>query len=617
MTKYGAISNEQQPSQEELQRAQQTSLDLPVLRNAETAHDAVALSSSHLQKRAVAAVSALVFLVASTLVYFGDDAIVGPIDGARPAFLPILSSSHHDKSKHHHRDHHRQSKNHLRKHDPNDALWYKQVVDHFAPPGGKKKSKSKYWDQRYYIDHRHWKGPGHPIFLVIGGEGTLEGMLYPFINDHLAKKFGAFVIQPEHRFYGKSQPVGSTLNNLPTNEELATLLTPQQAMEDMLAIAQHYRYKVLGCSADKLSKHYCPVISVGGSYPGFLSAMMRLVHPEIVDIGYASSAPLLLYSQDTDQYGYYEVVTKSADISVAGCADAVKSTLMTVASAIMQHGGDSDSFKDVAARMGICTDSIPEYITSAQLFAQESMMIIEDTFADANMDFYPPSVETDVGQMCKIFMDETLSPTDKVAAFYSRLMQGDDYQEDVEKIRIEQHEKKKKRAEEPICFDMRTPLPPGPNSTVSCSDWSGCGPGLDSFMWEFQECSLLIVQTGFSDKSMFPPRPFTLEWLTQHCRSKFDISPQPYSLVEEWGYDDLVGKGASYILFTNGLNDMWSAGSHLEDLSNTIIALNFPNGAHHSDLSHQGPTDMDTDDLKQGFVDITRILSEWLKDVHK
>ena len=90
--------------------------------------------------------------------------------------------------------------------------------------------KQKHWSQRYYVDGRFFKGPGHPIFLVIGGEGGLEGMLYPFVNDHLSKKFGAFVVEPEHRFYGESQPVGSTLQKLPSNEELVRLLTPQQAI---------------------------------------------------------------------------------------------------------------------------------------------------------------------------------------------------------------------------------------------------------------------------------------------------------------------------------------------------------------------------------------------------
>ena len=224
-------------------------------------------------------------------------------------------------------------------------------------------------------------------------------------------------------------------------------------------------------------------------------------------------------------------------------------------------------------------------------------------------------------KMCQIFLDGTLDSEGKVAAFYKRLMEGDDYQEDLEEIKIEQHGKKNKNKSDnkkksaPKCFDMRAPLPPGSSSTISCSDWSGCGPGLDSFMWEFQECSLLTVQTGLSDKSMFPPRPFSLDWLDNHCQAKFGVSPQPHALVEEWGFDDLVGHGVSYILFTNGLDDMWSYGSHLQNISDTIVALNFPNGAHHSDISHAGPNSEDTDDLREGYGQITNILTQWLKDI--
>lgn len=37
--------------------------------------------------------------------------------------------------------------------------------------------------------------------------------------------------------------------------------------------------------------------TAGGSYPGWLSAMMRIRYPEVVDISYAASAPLGFYSQ--------------------------------------------------------------------------------------------------------------------------------------------------------------------------------------------------------------------------------------------------------------------------------------------------------------------------------
>merc|ERR1719350_1552709 len=167
------------------------------------------------------------------------------------------------------------------------------------------------------------------------------------------------------------------------------------------------------------------------------------------------------------------------------------------------------------------------------------------------------------------------------------------------------------------CYDMTAWLPDGPNGTISSSDWSGTGGGNDGIMWDFQECSELIVPVGFSTKSMFPKRDWTIEWLTTHCESRFELKPTPYHLVDKWGFDDLVGNNASYIMFTNGLNDMWSCGSYLYNLSNAnrIVAFNFPNGAHHSDLSHEGPSDADTDDIKEGFKKIAYTLEKWLNEI--
>jgi lysosomal Pro-X carboxypeptidase len=60
---------------------------------------------------------------------------------------------------------------------------------------------------------------------------------------------------------------------------------------------------------------------------------------------------------------------------------------------------------------------------------------------------------------------------------------------------------------------------------------------------------------------------------------------------------------------------MWYGGSYTEDLSDTILALNFENGAHHSDLTHIGPQDDDTDDIKEGHIRIKQILEKWLDDM--
>jgi len=167
-------------------------------------------------------------------------------------------------------------------------------------------SSSSTWGHRYYATAEHFGGPGHPIFHVVGGEGALDaGMLYPFVTGRLASHFGAAVIQVEHRFYGEHRPISGREATVP---ELLRLLTPQQAMADNVRLGRAFAGE-LGCSDDRTSADYCPVVTVGGSYPGFLSAVLRLAYPDYADMSYASSAPLKLYDQSTDQNVYYDIVS--------------------------------------------------------------------------------------------------------------------------------------------------------------------------------------------------------------------------------------------------------------------------------------------------------------------
>lgn len=184
--------------------------------------------------------------------------------------------------------------------EPN--LFANQLLDHFDP------KNNSTWSHPYFVSGTHFAGPGHPILVIIGGEGPVSNILYPFVSTKLAHEFGAYVLQTEHRFYGNSQPVGPNASN----HELDLYLSPEQALADWIRIIRHVQVK-LGCSIhNKTSSSYCPVITIGGSYPGFLSAMMRLNYPSVVDIGYASSAPLKLYEHnpDFDADGYYDFVTK-------------------------------------------------------------------------------------------------------------------------------------------------------------------------------------------------------------------------------------------------------------------------------------------------------------------
>jgi len=483
-------------------------------------------------------------------------------------------------------------------HDENQAMFYDdQLVDHF---GG---NTATTWSNRYYKSINYFRGPGHPIFLVVGGEGALDnGMLYPFVTQHLAPRFGAAVIQIEHRFYGPYQPI---MGREATVQELLTLLTPQQAMADMIQLTKHFKDE-LGCSQyDRMSEHYCPVVTVGGSYPGFLSAMFRLAYKDFVDISYASSAPLKLYDQSADQNVYYDIVTKAAEKESEGCADAVRNALEEAETKILQ----TSSIQEAAKSMKLCLDTIPGYITTLKTLEEDLMMAIGFTFADYDMDNYPPGPDTSLYKACQIFQSESDDALSKVANFFQFLSEDPAQEEGYPGLVGE---------EDKDCFDLDVFLPDGKNARITTSDWSGSGGGNDGKMWDFQLCTTLIDPIGFGENSMFrPTRLWTYEGLTKYCQGRYgeDVVPQPYALVRNLGFDDLIAQGASRILFTNGMQDMWSGGSYLESLSDSIIALNFENGAHHSDLSHVGPSQYDTEDIRLGFITITNILSTWLDEI--
>jgi hypothetical protein len=249
-----------------------------------------------------------------------------------------------------------------------------QKVNHFRDDTYKKEPE-QYWSQPYYQTTEYWKGPGSPIFCIIGGEAVQQrGIIYPIVPDMYAKHFGAAVIQPEHRFYGVEKPVSNA-----TKEQLLELLTVPQALADVVHFVQHVR-KELGCSLDKSSKHYCPVITVGGSYAAFLSAMSRMVYPDFIDMAYSSSGPILMYGQMVDDPNvYYDIMTDAYDHASPGCAAAIKHTLYAMNDTIQQVFNETGSLAQAAEAVGLC-GVLPEYITTPNILADAIVEVSSSRF---------------------------------------------------------------------------------------------------------------------------------------------------------------------------------------------------------------------------------------------
>ena len=269
------------------------------------------------------------------------------------------------------------------------------------------------------------------------------------------------------------------------------------------------------------------------------------------------------------QYAYYAIVTKSAERAHSGCANSVRAALSLVSSA---------NASTLVDKLNLCTP-LPAYISRAgdAKLRDELLMVYMYSFAGLNMGNYPPVASTGLAKACSLFVstvqeeafgEPTRAQGDggwaALRAFLSRgyaaasqrrhgmFGRSPFSKEDAGS----QHSAVQRSSQ---CFDLGSQLPAGPNGTVSCADWSGCGVGSNGESWDYETCKFLVEPIGTNGVSdMFPARAWTSDWLKAHCQARFGVTPAPTVLVDEWGFDaaGLRTGGASRILFTNGLNDV-------------------------------------------------------------
>lgn len=187
---------------------------------------------------------------------------------------------------------------------PNEN-WFEQHLDHF------KNSDLRTWSQRYFVNGTFFnRRKNGPVFLMIGGEGTANP-LWVVVGSMMkyAEKYGALCFLLEHRFYGKSHPLGDT------SDASLQYLSSEQALADLASFinAMKNKYDLTGTNK---------WISFGGSYPGALSAWLRLKYPHLISGSVATSAPIQAV---LDFPEYFEVVSNSLSTTGPTCIENVAS----------------------------------------------------------------------------------------------------------------------------------------------------------------------------------------------------------------------------------------------------------------------------------------------------
>ncbi|EDL06718.1 prolylcarboxypeptidase (angiotensinase C) [Mus musculus] len=106
---------------------------------------------------------------------------------------------------------------------------------------------------------------------------------------------------------------------------------------------------------------------------------------------------------------------------------------------------------------------------------------------------------------------------------------------------------------------------------------------LGSMGWSFQACTEMVMPfctNGIDD--MFEPFLWDLEKYSNDCFNQWGVKPRPHWMTTMYGGKNISSH--SNIIFSNGELDPWSGGGVTRDITDTLVAINIHDGAHHLDL---------------------------------
>eukprot|EP00928_Gymnodinium_smaydae_P019145 TRINITY_DN17317_c0_g2_i2.p1 TRINITY_DN17317_c0_g2~~TRINITY_DN17317_c0_g2_i2.p1 ORF type:complete len:589 (-),score=94.70 TRINITY_DN17317_c0_g2_i2:74-1783(-) len=197
--------------------------------------------------------------------------------------------------------------------------YWNALADNFATPSSPLYLKR--FQQKYYTDCTSHK-KGGPVFFELGGEGPVRSAPKGWMKE-LAEKYGAMLVQVEHRFYGDSVPFDSV------NTSVLKLLTVDQALADYAGFIEWYRVSHnLPCQIDPDSKWFI----FGGSYPGALASWFRIKYPNL-SVGSLSSSGVV-----NSIFDFFMFDAHIAHAIGAECAQAHRKVTATFEKYILERG---------------------------------------------------------------------------------------------------------------------------------------------------------------------------------------------------------------------------------------------------------------------------------------
>jgi lysosomal Pro-X carboxypeptidase len=435
------------------------------------------------------------------------------------------------------------------------TYWYTQTLDHFNF------ANTQTYQQRFLVVDEFWR-PTHPILFYTGNEGDImmfynnTGLIFTF-----AKMFQAAVIFAEHRYYGQSLPFGQA-SFTPAN---MAWLTAEQALADYAQLLRWWK---------ETNPKYAesPVVSFGGSYGGMLSAWFRMSYPHVVQAALASSAPVVQFVGEYQNYDAFNMIVTNDFIKSGGtCAARIRKGFKGLTAAT------SADYAALTKAFKLCSPiqnnndvaNLINYVENAVTY-----MAMTD-YPDAT-NFLQPLPAWPVDASCRAA--EKYPLTDVWGSVYAVTNVYYNTSGDLK------------------CNDLNAPA-------------SG---GLGDNAWNYQACSELVLPstaTGVAD--FFPPQTFIESEYTLSCQQQQGVTPRYRWIPLQYGGFNISAH--SNIIFSNGNLDPWHAGGILTTIKPSLPAIMIDQGAHHLDLRFASANDPQSviDARQKEFNYITTWLREW------
>ncbi|XP_031243250.1 lysosomal Pro-X carboxypeptidase isoform X1 [Mastomys coucha] len=410
------------------------------------------------------------------------------------------------------------------------VFYFQQKVDHFGF------SDTRTFKQRYLVADKHWQRDGGSILFYTGNEGDIVW----FCNNtgfmwDVAEELKAMLVFAEHRYYGESLPFGQ--DSFKDSQHL-NFLTSEQALADFAELIRHLKKAIPGAKSQ-------PVIAIGGSYGGMLAAWFRMKYPHIVVGALAASAPIWQLDGMVPCGEFMKIVTKDFEKSGPYCTESIRKSW----SVINQLSGTGSGLQWLTNTLHLCSPLTSETISTLKGWIAETWVNLAMVNYPYACNFLQPLPAWPIKEVCQYLKNPNVSDTVLVQNIFQALNVYYNYSGQAKCLNISQ------------------------TSTSS----------LGSMGWNFQACTEMVMpicSNGIDD--MFEPFLWDLESYSNDCFNQWGVRPRPHWMITMYGGKNISSH--SNIIFSNGDLDPWSGGGVTKDITDTLVAINILEGAHHLDL---------------------------------